>query len=399
MKYLRQKLLYLLSVLILAFWGCSGCNQVQKVQTATPASVDIERVHSDIEEPIVLGQPPKPADLAIGNLKTPEILTQRQIGDAFSEAVMVAATHPRKAEKRVHEIAYQLGAGDPEWTEYFHLLGHSLIEDVEDPNLYMTLEDALRFQQLTLNLYGEDEELRKEMERTRLQIQWNEDTDELNRQIQPVKDLLEWMSENAPTEWAIVAPIYEDLYSAERNALIPKDWLTDFLTPSERADIRYRALFEALSELPDDSITFQEWFHSDPAAVQETFVEERRELEASAVDKPPSVPIHTWDMSHDSSEPSNRLMPSAEAGEFFENSPQSPHTTPTVETFLDEDSLFEFARELEKQLRDEESFIPENQEQGKHKQVRPPLSPRNFPQTEGVDITVPSVRSEHESED
>lgn len=382
-----------MSVSILGVLGYSGCSrQGPETQTTRPVAASSsmpdaathphpEDVSVFVQSPVSAEsvQPPSPTDLAIGSLKTPEALTEHQIEQTFSKARMLAATDPRKAQEQMHEISHQLGAGDPEWTEYFHLLGHSLIENPASPNLYMTLEDALRFDQLKLKLYGEDEEIRKEIERTQLKIQWNEDRDELNRQIQPIKDMLEWMSQSAPAEWAVVNPIYEETYSKERDALIPKDWLTDFLTPSERADIRYNAIFEALTYLPDDSLTFQEMLHTKQGAVPESFLEEKPIVETSPSEvQVPDPPVHTWDMVHDFSVPPNGL----EATESLEDekSLHPPVQGAGVLTEFDEKQAYEIMREMEKLFGEDFSFLREIQERRKYMKPLQEISPHDVPQ-------------------
>lgn len=409
MKNFSYVLMSLMYVSILGMSGCSGCGEASTSASAIPATLsdhvhneiahahphapdsEIAHAHPHAPDTLVFAHPPNPADLAIGSLKTPEFLTEHQIGQAFSEVITLAATHPEKAQEQMHEIAEQLGVGDPDWTEYFHLLGHSLIENPASPNMYMRLDDALRFEQLTLKLYGENEEVRKELERTKLQIQWNEDRDELNHQIQPIRDLLEWMSQNAPAEWAVVNPIYEETYSKERDASIPKDWITDFLTPSERADIRYNAIFEALTYLPNDSLTFQEMFHTEQESVQETYLEERSVVETSPSEaRAPAAPIHTWDMAHDLSVPTNGL-------EVTEDEKQLhvPVQDPKVPIALGEKQVYEILREIEKLLG--EDFSVEIQKLRKHMQPRQQFLPRDVLQPDDLYNVNPSDQFEGDS--
>ena len=397
MRNFSYVLMCLMYVSILSMAGCSGCRKVPMSAPAT-AATSLDHVHNEVAhthtadtetahthlhaaDTLVSAHPPIPADLAIGSLKTPEALTEHQIGQAFSEVIALAVTHPEKAQEQMHEIAEQLGLGDPDWTEYFHLLGHSLIENPASPNMYMTLEDALRFDQLKLKLYGENEEVRKELERTRLKIQWNEDGDKLNLQIQPIKDLLEWMSQNAPVEWAVVNPIYEEMYSKERDASIPKDWLTDFLTPSERADIRYNAIFEALTYLPNDSLTFQEMFSAEQESVQETYLEERSVAVKSPSEVRSRTPtVHTWNMVHDFSVP-----PDGPESTEASNDGKALHTLEEdtgLPTTLIEKQAYEILREIEKLLG--EDFSVEIQELREYMQRPQQFSPRDVPQSDGL---------------
>ena len=47
--------------------------------------------------------------------------------NAFQGALSLSETAPELASDKLHAIAAELGDGDPKWTEYYHLLGHSIV--------------------------------------------------------------------------------------------------------------------------------------------------------------------------------------------------------------------------------------------------------------------------------
>ena len=249
--------------------------------------------------------PPKPSNLALnrqqGEQKHPSLMTEMEIGYAFHEAVMLAETDVSKAQERMHQIAQTVGSGDPDWTEYLHLLGHSLIESPHSSaNLYLDVEDALRFKELQLKLYGESAEVRQELERTKLVIQFNRDGTEVSRQIEPIGDVLSWMEEHAKNEWEIVNPRYKEAVEGRIRTFFPHT--TDWLDPDERIDIRYEAFFDALELLPDDAVTLQTLFESNQDSAKETLLSQQNVIQAEVPplpSEPQETPIHTWDMAHE----------------------------------------------------------------------------------------------------
>ena len=322
MKQILQKTITFFIVLLCAslmeLLGCSGCSQDTAVEHTSPESVEtpiVPHIHDggtpdshDTTETV-----PNPADLALGRRvgqKHPSLMSESEMQYAFYEAVILAQYDMVEAQKQVHTIAQKVGNGDPDWTEYLHLLGHSLIEALPDQKiLYMTLEDALHFDKLKLKLYGENEAVLESLEQTRLQIQWNEDGAKVYRQVQPIRDILSWMEENATADWKVIKPHYDKMSKERALASMPKDLKTGWLTPTERADIRYEAFFDSLELLPDDSLTLRVFFSGNTLSAQKTLLSERANTQAES---PPSnnrtTPSHTWDMIHEVPLPESEVL-------------------------------------------------------------------------------------------
>ena len=55
------------------------------------------------------------------------------LGNAFQSALSLSETDPLLASEKLHDIAAELGDGDPKWTEYYHLLGHSIVNRPPGP--------------------------------------------------------------------------------------------------------------------------------------------------------------------------------------------------------------------------------------------------------------------------
>jgi hypothetical protein len=257
-------------------------------------------------------------------------MTKAEISSLFHEAV--ADPDFVKAQERMHTIAQKVGAGNSDWTEYLHLLGHGLIESPPaSAQMYMNLEDALRFNELHLKLFGEDEKVREQLEKTRLKIKWNnKDGAEMQRQVQPIKDVLSWMKGNAPFEWAVVNQHYDELVQERSFALLPKDFKTDWLTPTERAEIRYEAFFDALELLPDGSVTLQALYKNEITNVQQTLLSKRAIIKAELPPppKPKHTIPHTVDMVHEMLAPSADPMTQAPGGKNLRSVPNP--STPTA---------------------------------------------------------------------
>ena len=57
----------------------------------------------------------------------PAVLSDKGILAAFAPAIELKDTSPELALEKMHAIAIELGDGDPDMTEYYHLIGHSWI--------------------------------------------------------------------------------------------------------------------------------------------------------------------------------------------------------------------------------------------------------------------------------
>ena len=220
---------------------------------------------------------------------------------AFKPALELRDTDPELASMKLHEIAKELGKGDPKWTEFYHLLGHSVFErppGAPEGAMVLTLEDAARYYVLKDELIGLSEEDKRDAKGLQAGLRWNKEGQEVGHQTQPIRDLLAWMEENAPAEWEVVnAHFWETLPS--RNT--PKMPLSEnWRTVEERVSIQYDTFFEAIDLLQEDALTLQTLYESSFDVAQQTLSSERMvlEVEPPAIDAQ-EVPSHTWDVVHE----------------------------------------------------------------------------------------------------
>ena len=191
-------------------------------------------------------------------------------------------------------------------TEYYHLLGHSLIPQPPEgvklqPNrAALPPIESQRFFELKEKLFGLNEEEQKRLETARVGNRWNQETSEVVRQTEPIRFLRKWMKENAPDEWAIVGEYYHEKMKREG---IPRDAPLseqNFRDTNTRVDFQYNTFFEALELLPDDSVTLNAMLNeSDYPTIEEKLRDEMATIQA---DPPPPNPIpapHTIDMEHE----------------------------------------------------------------------------------------------------
>ena len=224
--------------------------------------------------------------------------------NAFQSALSLSETAPELVSEKLHAIAAELGDGDPKWTEYYHLLGHSLVNrppGAPKGGAYLTLEDAMRYYVLKDELMGISEDDKKYIKDLQLSLRWNQEGEIVVQQTQPIRDLLDWMQENAPTEWETVNPhFWQTLQS--RNAppypLREENWRG----VDARVDTQYDAFLESLDLLPKNSLTLQTLFESSHETAQVKLSEEQKQLEAlpPQTSESSTGTEHTWDMRHES---------------------------------------------------------------------------------------------------
>lgn len=132
---------------------------------------------------------------------------------------------------------------------------------------------------------------------------------EVYRQVQPIRDILFWMEANATEDWKVIKPHYDKMVKERALASLPKDLKTGWLTPMERADIRYEVFFNSLELLPDDSLTLRALFSGDTLIAQKTLLSERTDIQAeSPPPKNGTTPSHTWDMAHEGPLPESEVL-------------------------------------------------------------------------------------------
>ena len=220
-------------------------------------------------------------------------LTYQAVMDAFEPALALKDTDPVLADAKLHTIARELGNGDSEWTEYFHLEGHSVMN-----NNFLMVEDALRSYELQEKFFGLSDLEQEYLQEIRAMVQWNTERHEVLRRTEPIRLLLGWMEENAPAEWDVVNQRYEEALAPVNppHGSVIENWRTI----PQRVEDHYDSLFQGLELLSDDSLTLQEFFSSSYEEAQESLLSEQAAIQA---EPPPAEPIptpmHTWDSPHE----------------------------------------------------------------------------------------------------
>ena len=230
-------------------------------------------------------------------------LTDQAVMAAFEPALALKDTDPVLADAKLHAIARELGNGDPEWTEFFHLEGHSAMN--KD---FLMVEDALRYFELKEKFFGLSDLNQEYLQEIRAMVQWNTERYEVLRRTEPIRLLLSWMEENAPAEWDVVNQRYEEALAPVNppHGSVIENWRTI----PQRVDDHYDSLFQGLELLPEDSLTLQEFFSSSYEDAQASLLSEQAAIQA---EPPPEEPIptrtHTWDSPHDTPVPAETEVP------------------------------------------------------------------------------------------
>ena len=188
-------------------------------------------------------------------------ITYQAMVDAFEPALALKDTDPVLADAKLHTIARELGDGDPDWTEFFHLAGHLRFNAIPGTDKgYQSPEDAVRYYELKEKLFGLSDFEQEYLQEIRAMVQWNTERHEVLRQTEPIQLLLSWMEENAPAEWDVVNQRYEEALAPVNppDGSVIENWRT---IPQRVAD-HYESLFQGLDLLSDDSLTLQEFFGS-----------------------------------------------------------------------------------------------------------------------------------------
>lgn len=226
-------------------------------------------------------------------------LTYQAMVDAFEPALALKDTDPVLADAKLHTIARELGDGDPDWTEFFHLEGHLHLNAVPGTDEgYQSVDDAVRYYELKEKLFGLSDFEQEYLQEIRAMVQWNTERHEVLRQTEPIRLLLSWMEENAPAEWDVVNQRYEAALAPVNppHGSVIENWRTI----PQRVEDHYDSLFQGLDLLSDDSLTLQEFFGSSRDDAQASLLSEQAAIQAEPPPEPPSQPpMHTWDSPHE----------------------------------------------------------------------------------------------------
>ena len=269
-------------------------------------------------QPVIQENPPTENTAATGETageaenqdsKTdPSQLTYQAMVAPFEPALALKDTDPVIADVRLHAIAKELGNGDPDWTEFFHLAGHLELNTIPGTDeAYQTVDDAVRYYELKDELFGLSDEEQGKLQETRAMVQWNTERHEVLRRTEPVRLLLSWMEENAPAEWDVVNQRYQEVLTPLNPP--PGPVIENWRTIPQRVDDHYDSLFQGLELLPDDALTLQEFFGSSHDDAQASLLSDQAALQAEPPVEPIPTPMHTWDSPHETPVPAETEVP------------------------------------------------------------------------------------------
>ena len=323
--FVVRGILFLSLIPLLMLLGCSGCGEeVSKVDPSvhthpggTPHSHGPEdTIQSPGSE--MTGGTESVMEAEGKSSDPPAVLSDEDILAAFAPAMELKDTSLELAIEKMHAIARELGEGDPEMTEYYHLIGHSWIPQpaegvkIQPNRAALPPIEAQRLLELKEKLFGLTEEEQTKLERSRLANRWNQERYEVIRQTEPIRFLRKWMKENVPDESAIVE---EYFYEKMKMGAYPRDAPLseqNFRDANTRVDFQYKTFFEALELLPDDSMTLNAMLNeSNYPTIQEKLRDEMATIQA---EPPPPNPIpspHTIEMEHEAADMSEHagMMP------------------------------------------------------------------------------------------
>ena len=304
---------FLLLTPLLTLLGCSGCEKeaakvdpnVHTHPRGTPHSHGPEDTIQSPERETIEGT--ESVMEAEAKKSVPAaVLSDKGILAAFAPAMELKDTSPELALEKMHAIARELGDGDPDMTEYYHLIGHSLIPQLPE-GVKVDLNkrplppiEAQRFLELKEKLFGLTEEEQTRLERTRLGNRWNQEGSEVTRQTEPIRYLRTWMKENAPDESAIVEEYYHQKMKMGSYPMDAPLSEQNFRDTDTRVDFQYNTFFEALELLPDDSVTLNALLNeSNYPTIQEKLRDEMATIQAEPPLPNPIPSAHTIDMEHE----------------------------------------------------------------------------------------------------
>ena len=167
------------------------------------------------------------------------------------------------ALETLRALAEKHGNGDADWTEFLYLEASEHLGMAQDRGL----EPYVTQLELKNKLLGLDSEESSQLTHYHLQEKYNgEDGDAVSELLKPVKEFYDWMEKTIPSE---KEGLFETYYGIAKKLRVElqhpfaiDERLTheNYPTVEERVNLLYTAFFEALSQLPDDSRVFTEYF-------------------------------------------------------------------------------------------------------------------------------------------
>ena len=167
------------------------------------------------------------------------------------------------ALETLRALAEKHGNGDADWTEYLYLEASETLGMAQDRGL----EPYVTQLELKSKLLGLDSEESSQLTQYHLQEKYNgEDRDAISDLLEPIKEFQDWMEMTIPSE---KESFFETYYGIAENLRVERQFpfainerLTheNYPTVEDRVNLSYTAFFEALSQLPEESRVFTEYF-------------------------------------------------------------------------------------------------------------------------------------------
>ena len=187
-------------------------------------------------------------------------------------------------------LAEKYGNGDPDLTKLLSLEAEWDVRMSHEGRGRTSKEviDVLELKAKTLGLSEYDA---ADLVSHRLALKYNDDRAEVNRRSSPILEVDAWIEKNAPSEYEV----YIERYMSVLDDIIRKNMQYPFTfenypTIEKRTNEVYTAFFEALSQLPDDSKVFTEYFGRARADAQKSIDSDRAAIEEKSHSRPLRAP-------------------------------------------------------------------------------------------------------------
>ena len=187
-------------------------------------------------------------------------------------------------------LAEKYGNGDPDLTKLLSLEAEWDVRMSHEGRGRTSKEviDVLELKAKTLGLSEYDA---ANLVNHRLALKYNDDAPEVERRSSPVREVVAWMEKNAPSEYEVYIERYMDvLDDIIRKGMQYPITFENYPTIEKRTNEVYTAFFEALSQLPDDSKVFTEYFGRARADAQKSIDSDRAAIEEKSHSRPLRAP-------------------------------------------------------------------------------------------------------------
>ena len=188
-------------------------------------------------------------------------------------------------------LAEKYGNGDPDLTKLLFLEAEWDVR-MSHGGPGRTSKEMIDVFELKAKTLGLSEYDAADLVHHRLALKYNDDDRaEVNRRSSPVSEVVAWMEKNAPSEYEVYIERYMDVLDGMiwKGMQYPLTF-ENYPTIEKRTNEVYTAFFEALSQLPDDSKVFTEYFGRARADAQKSIDSDRAAIEEKSYSRPLRAP-------------------------------------------------------------------------------------------------------------